>query len=1309
MKEGMKTSGAALVIVLAFLVMTVSLVVAFTTMVMLERVSASATVVSSDTLLLSETTLALVQNQIRAATAQEPTRTWASQPGMIRTFRQDGSLHRAYKLYSASSLVAGDIAAALAQDVPPNDWAARQATWADLNAPVVSVTDGGDRVFPIAHPDAISKVEGFSVAAGTPGATSAQPLPMPVRWLYVLRNGDLVPPEDRDEPDQVRVPGATDDNPIIGRIAFWTDDESCKLNINTAAGGHPWVTPITGASGGVGSWPDREMALRQPVQREYQRYPGHPATTSLAPVLASYFGLSGNDLHEAILGFSPRYQPGGSQGGSVYAHTPLSKGSGSLFASVDEMVFNPVDTGASRSLYNTARIDKETVNETRFFLTASSNAPEVNLFSLPRVSIWPVSSDPSSTRRTPYDQLNLHCSTIGTGGTEQLFAFTRTSPDSVQADFSGRNRQLYDYLEKLTSLPVPGFGTATFAAKYGQDHEQILTEIYDYVRISNAADNSMGDPDFVPFTIPPQTVNGVQPSTPGAGQVLPFRHPSNDTQGAGRFQTISEAAVIFSAEVIRGELRHEGVTMAQDATLPSLSNLSSSAQYPQFNGNTEKPFEFMPSEIVMRAVFVTETATVAHGFGAYDGGLEMEVTGLDTLRFRSQGAAEWVSLGFPEKAVNTIPAANLTAKHNHHPVGGINGILHTLRYPVEGQGTGLPKRLGRTDPVQEYPFYGDAVAATALPNVIEIPVNRSHLFLNHLLNAFDGGTFDFSGGNLVVTIRAGEEVIQTIHLSFPEATGLPLPKPAGYWHPNNGDGVGEGQARDLFFAWPRAGDYNLSSWVYDAASNPRPRPAWNQSSITWYLVHYNDTVRSLQLTGPAGPVRSPGGDLRLAAYRKDIPATFFSPHEDYFSSSPHADGLTYGGFNPGNYYAIGQAVHRRPSFGNMLAGVTQAWLDSPKSKVPAGMNGVLNQFAHAGDFDNGVAGHPDGPWINKPDEGDTVNAGDPATASPPYYGNIFTLLTGESNFSPNRMLPSPVMFGSLPTGVRRSHPWQTLLFCPNPAAVSATGDRFSADAHEGFSAPRDHLLLDLFWMPTVEPYAISDPFSTSGKVNMNYGIFPFTYLTRDTAMRGVLESAELTAIPTTQINRYKDRRIGQQANNNYRYAIDPAETLKAFEEKFANGEVFRSATEICEVFLIPKAGAGNAISTTGLTRDNILNFWNQAGLTGDNSREAPYAHLYPRLTTKSNTFCVHYRVETLKKVPSTQADIWEERRDKVLGERRGSFLVERYIDPNDPDFNLSANRFAEAVAGEETGDLSGIPTLDRFYQFRILQSRQLLR
>ena len=102
-------------------------------------------------------------------------------------------------------------------------------------------------------------------------------------------------------------------------------------------------------------------------------------------------------------------------------------------------------------------------------------------------------------------------------------------------------------------------------------------------------------------------------------------------------------------------------------------------------------------------------------------------------------------------------------------------------------------------------------------------------------------------------------------------------------------------------------------------------------------------------------------------------------------------------------------------------------------------------------------------------------------------------------------------------------------------------------------------------------------------------------------------------------------------------------------------------------------------------------FWTQNGLTGDNMRERPYAHIYPRLTTRSNVYTVHMRCQVLKKAPNTPQGEWVEGRDQVLGEYRGSTTIERYIDPNDPDLK---NYDATSQSAEP------------YYRFRVVSSKQ---
>ncbi|MEJ0001460.1 MAG: hypothetical protein WDO13_21425 [Verrucomicrobiota bacterium] len=127
-------------------------------------------------------------------------------------------------------------------------------------------------------------------------------------------------------------------------------------------------------------------------------------------------------------------------------------------------------------------------------------------------------------------------------------------------------------------------------------------------------------------------------------------------------------------------------------------------------------------------------------------------------------------------------------------------------------------------------------------------------------------------------------------------------------------------------------------------------------------------------------------------------------------------------------------------------------------------NGYINDHTSAaspdisGDWDNGVGAFPDGPYINRADEGgyQYPNYGVGNNSPVPYFGgNGGSQAEGVKYNSPNRVMASPVTFGSLPTGVPinglPAHPWQTLLFRPQPG-------------HPGAASPEDELLLDWFWM-----------------------------------------------------------------------------------------------------------------------------------------------------------------------------------------------------------------------------------------------------
>ena len=358
---------------------------------------------------------------------------------------------------------------------------------------------------------------------------------------------------------------------------------------------------------------------------------------------------------------------------------------------------------------------------------------------------------------------------------------------------------------------------------------------------------------------------------------------------------------------------------------------------------------------------------------------------------------------------------------------------------------------------------------------------------------------------------------------------------------------------------------------------------------------------------------------------------------------------------------------------------------------------------YAGDWDNGIGGLRDGSYSPKADEGvRTVNLsgmGGAVSGDSDYFyaGGSLTGLAGF--FSPNRQVPSAAIYGNLPTGT-----WRTLLFRPARAWHSG------GTGHFGATTPPDMYLLDFFHMPVVEPYAISEPFSTAGKINMNAQMIPFSgYITRETGLRAVLASTRLTAYNSAVNATGLTTPVGGMGNSagatppdvQTRFPLNLDETIKGFRERYdgtdaAGRRVFVSPAEICSLDLVPDtSGANAALFGYGtVTKANLANFWAKNLTTGDNSRERPYAHLLPRLTTRSNSYTVHVTAQAL--APGPGAIGWQEGKGKILSEWRGSYTIERYVDPNDA-------RFTGAGAPDF---LSGTQPVGPYYRFRVLGTRR---
>jgi hypothetical protein len=104
----------------------------------------------------------------------------------------------------------------------------------------------------------------------------------------------------------------------------------------------------------------------------------------------------------------------------------------------------------------------------------------------------------------------------------------------------------------------------------------------------------------------------------------------------------------------------------------------------------------------------------------------------------------------------------------------------------------------------------------------------------------------------------------------------------------------------------------------------------------------------------------------------------------------------------------------------------------------------------------------------------------------------------------------------------------------------------------------------------------------------------------------------------------------------------------------------------------------------GHTLENMQTFWATHRLTGDNTKERPYATIYPHLTTRSNTFELHVVAESIEKNPDTPSDVFDPALDRVAGRVQKRVVIEWRIDPNNPEIP----DFAEEVASGMVNDIS---------------------
>ena len=1370
---------------------------------------------------LADTATNLVMAQIRRAT-EEPKTVWVSQPGAVRTYNDKGEFSFGYKLWSDDAMLVTEPKQLVDDGVAP-DWnsAENSAHWVDLNAPMVREAEA---YFPILNPAALEReIEGFDfeegVVAGEPDR-----MPMPVRWIYVLKDGTLG--SLGEDSHFVAAPGSagvpSKSNPIVGRVAFWADDESCKVNLNTASEPTPWDVPRSAGPD------DRDYALFQPTKGEYQRFPGHPATTALSPILKPLpkaehgpgTSTSVLSVHEKnrIYDLVPRIEPGGSRSATldIGAIIELSKeevGGGTvrldrdrLFPSIDELVFAPNLPGAIsfeprkstqllESTGNAAVVGRR-MRESRFFLTTHSRAPEVNSFGMPRVSMWPTSEVPTGDfgkMRTPYDDLIRFCAT--TGGEDKRLAYHFERGDSRSATHDileiSRNKDLYRYLQKLTSKKLPGYGSS-LSDKWQEDRDQILTEVFDYIRCTNLYDDQLSkraynikdydDGKKLQYTDGRPSAGSLS-SWPGHGQVVPIEIPSEDgdTRGFGRFYTLSEAGILFicCADAGGPADQEEGEEEAEAAPKYPKGIMGSNQPVGERDGgrhergkNNALPrkldWQEDKQERCLQAALLLELFCPSQGWTHLHEDMTIEIEMInpftvngETLKFNLDEDV-WQSAGDAKIGNRRMGAVGEASQSSMS--GGTVGFwtLADDRYaPKRGtmaEDVGMrPKASDRKkarsdDNRRVYPFISEPFIVNGNPepgeNIAKMQMGDAEMKVHIRLGTAHGPSAADVEDRLLV---------QTLTLKFP-GTRLPVPELAqvrihrdlqggpeeleeggykyefeinvddkgrlrrrrgGIFHPSfwwslSRDGIGIGD--------PKHGHHNYARWrdveKPDGWDEENEGEKWVPKEEEFVGQHFgrmirfgrpdwtfvnlspNPNIRGRDVVRTLVPEHR---DYRLIAGVKEVPEEVFVPHKDYFNSAVYlahhlsgfvADSMRGRGYHRNAPGLVGSLKEDNPR--ERL----ERYHPSRKPDFP-----VIDEEGDSepqvqlfGDFDNGISIMTDGAYINKPDEGNRLSrkieekddAGNVVDSwqTVPYYQYAERDQGGiPAFFSPSRQVSSSGMFGSLPTGVKRGQPWQTLLFRPqkgHPGDAVPTGSaEDGGGGTRGSQKPPDHALMDLFWMPVVEPYAISEPFSTAGKINLNYQILPFTYLKRSTGMHSILKSEEILAIPINRAISYK--RGAGLMNTKIRRLIDPDETLRQFEARFDKGEVFRMANEICDVHLVPEY-----LTLEAMTED----FWDRHALTGDNTRERPYANIYPRITTQSNIFRVHCRAQVIRKARGTNPAVFDVEKDTAAAEYRGSQLIERYIDPADEDIP------------DYAGTDSSPEPLSEHYKFRIISSER---
>jgi len=420
--------GAALIVTLSVLVLVTVLLVGLCATLRLERGAAASHFERTRAELFAgygvEEVIATLQTE-----TVDPDRYWISQPGRIVA----GNPGTERRLHSG---------------------AATQADAAELN--VRTLLDSGYLV------------------SGKAESASGEPISMPVNWIYLFEEEDVPPGPD---------PSA---GTVVGRYAYWSDDESAKINFNLA-------------------W-SRSAANPNPYS--------HPSRVNLAAVLAPALSSyeRAEELARAVHFFRATPAP------------PDPIPDAALYGSVRRTFFDTredvfrigaADAGLAAEL-------RDAFEAARFEVTHYNSEPDVTFFNEPRIVL--------TTRAAK------------AGGRPFLDILTSANADPGVLTSLNKNKltatvqRLISYLKRTDWPMAPG---SSFQQKYYGDSEERLTQlavnIIDYVR-SAESERRIVEP-----------IRGTVDES-GAFSVNPTGSADNTYLGVTRAPMITEMAFWMSDE-----------------------------------------------------------------------------------------------------------------------------------------------------------------------------------------------------------------------------------------------------------------------------------------------------------------------------------------------------------------------------------------------------------------------------------------------------------------------------------------------------------------------------------------------------------------------------------------------------------------------------------------------------------------------------------------------------------------------------------------------------------------------------------------